>query len=74
VLTQVNLCAYQGEPMCLPRGTYVLAQVLAKGRQFMLLIRHPMCYSYIYIFLSPVNILSGMEEIKNIYAKRTIVM
>ena len=49
VLTQVNLCAYPGEPMCLPRGTYVLAQVLAKGKQFMLLIRHSMCYSYIYM-------------------------
>ena len=60
--------------MCLPRGTYVLAQVLAKGKQFMLLIRHSMCYSYIYIFSSSVNILSVMEEIKNIYAKRTIVM
>jgi hypothetical protein len=76
VLTHVNLCAYPGEHMCLPRGTYVLAQVLAKGKQFMLLIRHPMCYSYIYIYIfsSPVNILSVMEEIKNIYAKRTIVM
>ena len=74
MLTRVNLCAYPGESMCLPRGTYVLAQVLAKGKQFMLLIRHPMCYSYIYIFLSPVNIFSVMEEIKNIYAKRTIVM
>jgi cytochrome b involved in lipid metabolism len=32
VLTQVNICAYPGEPMCLPRGTYVIAQVLAKGK------------------------------------------
>jgi hypothetical protein len=31
-------------------------------------------FIYIYIFLSPMNILSVMEEIKNIYAKRTIVM
>ena len=58
MLTEGNLCAYPGEPMCLPRGpvclprgTYVLAQVLAKGKQFMLLIRHPMCYSYIYIYI-----------------------
>jgi len=30
--------------------------MLTKGKQFMILIRHPVCYSYIYIFKSGENL------------------
>jgi hypothetical protein len=40
--------------------------MLAKGKQVVLLIRHPPCYSYIQS--SPVKVLAVIEEI-NIYIK-----
>jgi len=47
--------------------------VLPKGKQFLLLIRHPPCYSYIQS--SPVKVLTVIEE-RNIYvkSKRSIVI
>ena len=42
----------------------VWSQVLAKGRQFLLLIKHPPCYSYIQS--SPVNVLVVIEERKHL--------
>ena len=38
-------------------------QVFAKGKQFLLLIRHPPCYSYIQS--SPVKVLAVIEETKH---------
>jgi hypothetical protein len=36
VLTQVTLCAYPGEPTCLPKGTYVLdSEVCAQYIDFL---------------------------------------
>jgi len=38
--------------------------MLAKGKQFLLLIRHPSCYSYIQS--NPAKVLAVIEERKNI--------
>ena len=45
-------------------------QVLAKGKQFLLLIRHPPCYSYIQS--SPVKVLAVRKERKHLRKKEKI--
>jgi hypothetical protein len=43
------------------------AQVLMKGKQFLLLIRHLLCYSYIQS--NPVSILTVIEKRKHLHKK-----
>jgi len=54
-----------------PTKNMRLTHVLAKGKQFLLLIRHPPFYSYIY--LSPVKVLSVINERTNLRKKEKII-
>jgi hypothetical protein len=57
------------DPKKTPEGT----QVLAKGKQFLLLIRNPPCYSYIQS--RSITVLAVIEERKHpLKSKRSIVI